>query len=176
MVIKKPDDIFSSQITDEHLFLTRRNFVRAAVLAGTTTATALLYRRFAIPAPVPAQVAANIEGVKSAPASDAIPPPPSDARTPYEKITNYNNYYEFTTDKEGVADVARNFTTRPWTVDKTYRRAVSDKPVWWREDVCSENNVHVGIGTESYYLSADGYLMPTKKGQAAPDLRYFKQK
>jgi hypothetical protein len=64
--------------------------------------------------------------------------------------------------------------TRPWTVDKTFRRIVTDKPIWWREDVCSENNVHVGIGTESYYLSADGFLMPTKKGQAAPDLRYFK--
>ncbi|MCA1816172.1 MAG: protein-methionine-sulfoxide reductase catalytic subunit MsrP [Acidobacteria bacterium] len=117
MVIKKHGDILSSEITDEHLFLNRRNFVRAAVLAGTTTATALLYRRFAIPAPVPAQVAANIEGVKSSTPDVAVPPPPADARTPYEKITNYNNYYEFTTDKEDVARLARNFTTRPWTVE-----------------------------------------------------------
>jgi sulfoxide reductase catalytic subunit YedY len=118
VVIKKPDDIFSSEITDEHLFLNRRNFVRAAVLAGTTTATALLYRRFAIPAPVPPQVAANIEGVKSSSSTDAaVPPPPNEARTPYEKITNYNNYYEFTTDKEDVARLAQGFTTRPWTVE-----------------------------------------------------------
>ena len=65
--------------------------------------------------------------------------------------------------------------TRPWTVDKTYRRIISDKPTWWREDVCPEHNVHVGIGNEAYYLSADGLLMPTKKDQPPPDLRYFKQ-
>jgi hypothetical protein len=35
--------------------------------------------------------------------------------------------------------------------------------------------LHVGVGTESHYLSADGYLMPTKKGQALSDLRHFKQ-
>jgi hypothetical protein len=69
-----------------------------------------------------------------------------------------------------------NALTRPWTVDKTYRRLGTDKPIWWREDVCAENNVHVGIGKESYYLSADGLLMPTRKDQAPPDLRYFKKK
>jgi sulfoxide reductase catalytic subunit YedY len=63
---------------------------------------------------MPQQVAANIEAVKS---SDvAVPPLPGEAQTPYEKITNYNNYYEFTTDKEDVARVARDFQTRPWTV------------------------------------------------------------
>jgi hypothetical protein len=65
--------------------------------------------------------------------------------------------------------------TRPWVVDKTYRRIITDKPIWWREDICPENNVHVGIGKEAYYLSADGLLMPTKKDQPPPDLRYFKQ-
>jgi hypothetical protein len=69
-----------------------------------------------------------------------------------------------------------NALTRPWTVDKTYRRAGAEKPIWWREDVCAENNVHIGIGKESYYLSADGLLMPTRKDQPPPDLRYFKKK
>jgi sulfoxide reductase catalytic subunit YedY len=113
LVIKKPGDIFSSEITDEHVFLNRRNFMRAAVVTGTVATTGFLYRRFAIPVPIQAQVAANIEGVKS---SDAAPPPVNEAQTPYEKITNYNNYYEFTTDKEDVARVAKNFTVRPWTV------------------------------------------------------------
>ena len=40
---------------------------------------------------------------------------------------------------------------------------------------CAENNPHVRIGKENYMLSADGYLMPAKKGQAPPDLRYFGQ-
>ena len=46
---------------------------------------------------------------------------------------------------------------------------------YWREDVCAEGNNHVGIGNENYFLSADGYLMPAKKDQSPPDLRYFNQ-
>jgi len=65
--------------------------------------------------------------------------------------------------------------TRPWTVVKNYRRIEAKKPIWWREDICAEANVHIIIGTEDYFLSADGHLMPTKKDQPPPDLRYFKQ-
>jgi hypothetical protein len=61
--------------------------------------------------------------------------------------------------------------TRPWTVLKTYRR---DRHVIWLEDDCEENNRHVGIAGEYYFVGGDGYLMPTRKGQAPPDLRYFK--
>jgi hypothetical protein len=68
-----------------------------------------------------------------------------------------------------------NALTRPWVVTKSYRRLVTDKPVWWREDVCAEGNNHVQIGGENYYLSAERLLMPAKKNQAPPDLRYFKQ-
>jgi len=64
--------------------------------------------------------------------------------------------------------------TRPWTVNKRYRREAESQP-YWREVSCSENNNHVEIGKEAYMLSADGFLMPTKKDQPAPDLRYFKQ-
>ncbi len=62
--------------------------------------------------------------------------------------------------------------TQPWTVMKNYYRV---HKVEWHEDLCSESNNHVMIGKEAYFLSGDGYLMPTKKGQAAPDLRYFRQ-
>jgi len=65
--------------------------------------------------------------------------------------------------------------TRPWTVDKTYRRVVTNKPIWWDHAVCGEENAHVGIGGEVYYLSGDGLLMPAMKDQPAPDLRYFKK-
>jgi hypothetical protein len=64
--------------------------------------------------------------------------------------------------------------TRPWTVDKRYRRNAEPQPVW-PEYACGENNAHIRVGTESYYLSADGFLMPARKDQAPPDLRYFKQ-
>jgi hypothetical protein len=63
--------------------------------------------------------------------------------------------------------------TRPWVVDKTYRRANDPRPVW-HDSVCVESNQHLEIAGEGYMLSADGHLMPTKKDQPPPDLRYFK--
>ena len=65
--------------------------------------------------------------------------------------------------------------TRPWIVTKDYRRTPTKEPIWWKETVCGENNVHVTIGDEAYFLSGDGFLMPAKRGQQPPDLRYFKQ-
>jgi hypothetical protein len=65
--------------------------------------------------------------------------------------------------------------TRPWVVNKVYRRAVTDKPIWWDHSVCGEGNAHVGIGKEVYYLNGDGLLMPAMKDQPPPDLRYFKK-
>jgi hypothetical protein len=62
--------------------------------------------------------------------------------------------------------------TRPWTVAKTYRR---DRNELWQEYNCSEANHHVFVGKEYYFISGDGFLMPTKKDQPPPDLRYFKQ-
>ena len=65
--------------------------------------------------------------------------------------------------------------TRPWSTEKRYRRVATDKPIWWREDICAEGNVHVVIGKDNYFLSADGHLMPARKGQSPPDLKYFNQ-
>ena len=64
--------------------------------------------------------------------------------------------------------------TRPWSVAKTYRRNPNPHPNWNLAS-CTEGNNQVIIGTENYFLSGDGLLMPAKKGQAPPDLRYFKQ-
>jgi hypothetical protein len=65
-----------------------------------------------------------------------------------------------------------NAFTHPWTVDKTYVRERNPK---WQEYKCQEANNHVFIGLEEFLLSADGKLMPAKKNQPAPDLRYFGQ-
>ena len=62
--------------------------------------------------------------------------------------------------------------TGPYTVIKHYQRIPNDK---WYEDNCAENNNHIIIGKENYFLSGDGYLMPARKDQAPPDLRYFRQ-
>jgi hypothetical protein len=68
-----------------------------------------------------------------------------------------------------------NALTRPWVVVKDYRRTQTNEPIWWKEQVCAENNVHVTVGDEIYFMSGDGHLMPSKKDQPPPDLRYFKQ-
>ena len=50
-----------------------------------------------------------------------------------------------------------------------------DRNAPWYEHVCAEENHHLMIGKETYFLSADGLLMPTRKDQPPPDLKYFKQ-
>jgi hypothetical protein len=64
--------------------------------------------------------------------------------------------------------------TRPWSVDKTFRRSRDPHP-YFGQTFCTEGNNQLVIGTENYFLSADGLLMPAKKDQPPPDLRYFKQ-
>jgi hypothetical protein len=70
--------------------------------------------------------------------------------------------------------VIDNALTRPWTVLREYRRNPATQPVW-REFICAEGNSlsHVRIGNENYFLSADGLLMPVRKDQPPPDLKYF---
>lgn len=65
--------------------------------------------------------------------------------------------------------------TRPWTVNKTYGRQPNRETPFWRENNCAEKNQHVKIGDQNYMLSADGLLMPARKDQPPPDLRYFNQ-
>jgi hypothetical protein len=64
--------------------------------------------------------------------------------------------------------------TRPWTKLQKAIRNPDHQPTWV-SNVCAENNMHVHIGNEQYLRSADGRLMPSKKGQAPPDLSYFRQ-
>jgi len=70
--------------------------------------------------------------------------------------------------------VIDNALTRPYSKKQTATRNPDPRPVW-HSDHCSENNPHIRIGNEPYFLSADGKLMPSKKNQAPPDLSYFKQ-
>src|SRR5512145_3250751 len=98
--------IRSSEITPEAVYLNRRQFMKGAAVA---TAGALLAACApkAEPTPVPTEVATY------AGQTDEL----RSALTAYEAVTGYNNYYEFTSDKEGVAPMAQNFKTRPWTVE-----------------------------------------------------------
>jgi hypothetical protein len=71
-----------------------------------------------------------------------------------------------------VITVFDHALTRPWTADKTFRRNPKQYPNW-EQTFCTEGNNQVIIGNEAYYMSGDGMLMPTKKGQSPPDTRYF---
>jgi len=112
MLIKKPDEIKSSEITDEKLYLNRRNFLRAATLVGSVAATGWLYRQLN----VPSREAAKIAQTPDAKPVPGYTTPEGDVANTFEDITNYNNFYEFSTSKNGVAPAARKFVARPWTI------------------------------------------------------------
>jgi hypothetical protein len=65
-----------------------------------------------------------------------------------------------------------NALTRPWTVTRSYRRA---RNAPWVEHTCAEANDYVFIEGETYQVAIDGKLMPTRKDQAPPDLRHFRE-
>jgi hypothetical protein len=62
--------------------------------------------------------------------------------------------------------------TRPWTVTRDYNRMAH--PLWV-ETNCSAENHYVSLEKETYFISLDGYLMPTKKNQRMPDLKNFER-
>jgi hypothetical protein len=64
--------------------------------------------------------------------------------------------------------------TRPFSIIRKAVRNPDPRPTW-RTESCPADNTWVRIGKAAYYLSADGNLMPIKKEQAPPDLKYFKQ-
>jgi sulfoxide reductase catalytic subunit YedY len=106
MLIRKPADIGESEVTDESLYVNRRQFIRrvAAMGAGLglgAAAPPLLSRGAA---PLLAGVGQGKQDELGDPANS------------YEDITTYNNFYEFGTDKRDPAKNARTLRTRPWTV------------------------------------------------------------
>ncbi len=98
----------SSEITPHSLYLSRRDFLKAA---GIVTGTALL----AACAPSATETAAP-GGEAGAPPSSSEKDELGDPVNTFDDISHYNNYYEFTTDKEGVAKLAEDFTPDPWSV------------------------------------------------------------
>jgi methionine sulfoxide reductase catalytic subunit len=107
MLIKKAPDIRSSEVTPRSLYLNRRKFL--AVVTGAAVAVGTGLRQFINPTTV-AQASNKIDGLKKSPFST------TETITPEKDVTHYNNYYEFSTQKEEPADLAKNFRTRPWKV------------------------------------------------------------
>jgi sulfoxide reductase catalytic subunit YedY len=120
MLIKNSADIPSSEITPKNLYMNRRKFLAGTALAGAAAVAGVGLREFASPS-VTAHANAKIDGIKKSSFST------NETVTPYKDVTNYNNYYEFSTDKYEPAGLAKDFKTRPWNV--TIDGAVEKKQV-----------------------------------------------
>ncbi|HYO63403.1 MAG TPA: protein-methionine-sulfoxide reductase catalytic subunit MsrP [Pyrinomonadaceae bacterium] len=114
MLIKKPHEIKSSEITDRKTYLNRRNFMRGAALVASTAATGYLYTKLLAPEPQVLRERRAAAGTQNAPRDWGLGP--EEPANTYADITNYNNFYEFDTDKQTVARLAKNFVTRPWSL------------------------------------------------------------
>jgi len=116
MLIKRPSDIRSSEITPKKAYQTRREFIQAA---GMVTGAAIGVEVLTKGAAVLHAVSPAVHGKKW----PVVKPNPTYSNTngelknTWEQITTYNNYYEFGTDKDQPAELARNFKTDGWTVE-----------------------------------------------------------
>src|SRR5215469_13788652 len=109
MLIKKADDIRSSEITPRSVYLNRRKFLAGIAVAGTSAVLGAGLKETLFPS---SKVFAGnkINGIQKSSFST------TETITPYKDVTHYNNYYEFGTEKEQPAELAKNFRTRPWKV------------------------------------------------------------
>lgn len=132
--------IKSSEITPEHIYMSRRRFMRGAgalafsslVLAACGGGKERLAGDPAAPTSTPIRStatslpAATAKSAEAAPTATWTPVPQvvipdadelGDPLNSYEAITNFNNFYEFTVEKEEVAALAKDFKSSPWTVE-----------------------------------------------------------
>jgi sulfoxide reductase catalytic subunit YedY len=100
-----------SEITPPAVYFNRRRLMRGGVLAASVAGTGWLYRRFN-GVSVVATETPRLAGLPAAPS--ASPFDVHEPMTPEASITHYNNFYEFTTDKDGVAESAARFVTTGW--------------------------------------------------------------
>jgi methionine sulfoxide reductase catalytic subunit len=100
MLIRKPSDIRSSEITDEKHYLNRREFMRAAGVLGIGAAAGV------VAAPMLASASDDTGGADRQ----------EDKLNTYEQITEYNNFYEFGTGKDDPAANAHTLKPRPWSI------------------------------------------------------------
>ncbi len=109
MLIKKPADMPSSEITPQSVYLNRRKFLASVSLAGAALATGRgLLEMISPSASVRAGTKLNV-ALKS-------PFSTTEKQTPFNDVTHYNNFYEFGTAKEEPAERAKNFKTSSWTL------------------------------------------------------------
>jgi methionine sulfoxide reductase catalytic subunit len=109
VLIKKWESIRSSEITPKRIYMNRRKFLAAAALSGAAAVGGVRLRELGAPS-ITALAGNKINGVTKSPFST------TETITPYQDVTHYNNYYEFSTEKDEPAELAKNFRARPWKV------------------------------------------------------------
>ena len=102
------------KITPPDVYFNRRNFIRGGIAAATVAGTALAYRKLN---------GVDLQSGERPPIPGIVKPAPGQGFivegediTPRDSITNYNNFYEFTTDKDKVAGAAASFKTAGWKI------------------------------------------------------------
>jgi hypothetical protein len=93
-----------------------------------------------------------------------------------QSIVNERIYFDKSNPKLLINEITLtdHAYTRPWKVKKTYTRNPAQFVNWLEYDCIGDNGL-VKVGNETYYKSSEGKLMPTRRDQPPPDLRYFKQ-
>ena len=159
MLLGKPAPIPSSEITSKSAYLNRRSFLTAAAIAGAAAIARIAFRDLADPT-LTVQADVKIDGLQKSPFST------TEKETPYKDVTNYNNFYEFSTDKYEPAGLAKNFKTRPWTV--TIDGLVKKKQVL---DV--DTIIKMAAPEERIYAAGDGRNGSRAANAAASGARFF---
>jgi sulfoxide reductase catalytic subunit YedY len=110
MLIKKPEEVPSSEITPKQTYMNRRNFMAGAAVTGA----AVFLGKYLRDAGQPGETVHAATKLNVASKSQYST---NEKATPLKDITNYNNYYEFSTDKYEPAKLAQSLQTRPWTLE-----------------------------------------------------------
>ena len=109
MLIKEPSDIASSEITPKRVYMNRRAFMAGAAALGAAAVGAHFLGEIHDPTQVAQAATLNVSKKSQFSTTEKL--------TPKNDIENYNNYYEFSTDKYEPAKLAQALQTRPWTVE-----------------------------------------------------------
>src|SRR5215469_12060179 len=110
MLIKRADDIRAQEITPKELYWNRRKFLTGMGMAGAGVAAVSAIERAVAPRALAYAAEEKIAGLAKSSFST------TEKITPISTVTHYNNYYEFSTEKEEPAKLAQNFKTQPWMV------------------------------------------------------------
>jgi sulfoxide reductase catalytic subunit YedY len=113
MLIKKDSGTKWSEVTPQRLYLDRRKFLTGLAATGATAVSGLGVRRLTSPSTALADTGSGLPPIPEIKKSSVST---TETITPFKDVSNYNNYYEFSTDKYEPAGLARNFQTRPWKV------------------------------------------------------------